>query len=190
MGKRTGKRYRQCLEKVASLQAVLRLSDADRNRLLEAAAVSAPIRFTVSGHTNREPVHALAINPVCLAVRIEVENTGVQTVETNGAELLLPPGYAGNPEGGEGAIIVDTESGPRARHWVEAMKPLALGQKFYDTVQFCKQSHDPKRHGQLLNGTLVEGAHVPLIVKYYSRNFLPAASSFMVVEHVYDTSPK
>jgi len=173
---------RQCIEKVASLQAVLQLSAKDRERLLETAAVSAPLRFTSNGAHLRDTVQADRFSSTCIKFSLEAENTGPTTIESNGAEVLLPVNFSGDPAGALVGTIPGT-TGPVARHWLEFVRPIGLGQKFYEDFVFCKRHKDSRKPDRIVEEEIGEGERIPAVLKVYSRNFLPASASFTLVAH-------
>lgn len=160
---------RECRDRLSELKAVLSLKDADRERLLAAAAISPPLHLTLNGAAFKGPlVVGRAYLPECLDIPVWFSNTGLQDVHLEGLELISSVDWYGERSSSDSFASVSTEPNegpePRNRHWVELTGTvLSPGSKRLIRFMLCSKPGAAPR----LEAT----------VGVYSHGFLPLRSA-------------
>jgi hypothetical protein len=152
---------RQCTNTNASLQAVLQLKDADRNRLLEITTVEPPLRITYGGKPLKGnlTLRSEHVQGPCAVPVLWMENTGTQDVRIAGGEAVTPTPFVTSNQvqpldEGAGASTV-------FRHFIEFKDVVTPGGRRWTPVQICK------------NAPLRSGDQIPARLAIFAEGFLP-----------------
>lgn len=165
---------RQCVQSNASLQAVLRLNEADRNKILDATIVVPSLRVTMDGRAlsgsvrmnSRVTQNLNEANPEfrtqrCFEDRVWLENTSSRDVRIVSAELVAPEEW-----GAYTSDSVPLENDPSlVRNWLGLEVTLAPGQRHYLGIGLC--SSRAKNREQL-----------PATLTIYASGYLPLVATF------------
>lgn len=173
---------RQCERLNASLQAALQLDDKDRERLLEATAVTPPIAISLGDRPLQGTMELNAVGSEgCVELVLWFENTGRRTVTPAGGEIITSPEYVSADD--TKPIYENAEL--RYRHWLRIDGPLPPGARRYATFKLCKLAEPPGTNlpPDTMPATkdFEKGERVPATLSLFADGFLPLKMPFELV---------